>query len=252
MINTVIISKEEDCLKLLNQKIKQLFPDLSIGGQTAKKTEIPSLVSRVKPDLVVMDYELYSGNSTLCTYRSHHHFEAVFLSNTKAHAVDAFQCCAAGYIVKPIDDALLEVAIKNACSRIDFKSYVSENEIIKIINLSRAMSCQPVFIPTMDGFELVTVGEIVRCEGREKTTLIITTDSSQKPVIRSSYNIGVFRKELEKYGFYSPHKSHLINPVFIRKYSKEGYIYMNNGDKVPLARRRKCDFLSRIPNLCGR
>jgi len=199
-----------------------------------------------------MDYELYSGDSALRTYRSHHHFETVFLSDTETHAFDALQCCAAGYVIKPIDDTLLKVAIKNAISRVDYKLYVSGNEIIKLINLSRTMSDQPVFIPTMDGFELVTVGEIVRCEGKEKSTLIITTDSNQKPVIRSSYNIGVFRKELEKYGFYSPHKSHLINPVFIRKYSKEGFIYMNNENKVPLARRKKCDFLSRIPNLCGR
>ncbi len=252
MISTVLISYKKDFLHLLKQKAQQLFPILSINGDTTKTTEIPLLISNVKPQLIVIDYELYAKQPELETYRYTNQSELIFTSDTSTHAIDAFQYSAAGYVLKPLDDSCLKIALNNAINRIQVKESIIENEIVRIINLSRTMTNKPVFIPTMDGFELLTVGQIIRCKGERGTTILTTTESTGKPIIRSSYNIGVFRQELEKYGFYSPHKSHLINPVFIRKYSKEGFIYMNNGDKIPLARRKKCEFLNRIPNICNR
>ena len=53
-----------------------------------------------------------------------------------------------------------------------------------------------------------------------------------------------FIKKLKPHGFYSPHKSHLINLNLISKYHKEGNILMNNGTWVPVSIRKKKDFLN--------
>ena len=73
-----------------------------------------------------------------------------------------------------------------------------------------------VGIPNIEGFDFVFVKEIIRCEGLQKCTRIITTSKTD---IISSYNIGEFRKLLEPYHFFSPHKSHLINLAFINQRS---------------------------------
>ncbi|MBK8493318.1 MAG: LytTR family transcriptional regulator DNA-binding domain-containing protein [Saprospirales bacterium] len=66
--------------------------------------------------------------------------------------------------------------------------------------------------------------------------------------IISSCHIGVFRDRLENQGFFSPHKSHLVNLQYIRKFLREGTLVMRDGSTVPVARRR-LTFLEQI-NIC--
>ncbi len=98
-------------------------------------------------------------------------------------------------------------------------------------------------VPTLEGFEFLHIEDIIRCEGLQKCTRIITTEKTD---MISSYNLGEFRKILEPHGFFSPHKSHLINLKYIRKYSREGTIIMNNGSWVPVSKRRKKEFLNQF------
>ena len=64
--------------------------------------------------------------------------------------------------------------------------------------------------------------------------------------IISSCNIGQYKKVLADYGFFACHKSHLINKSQIVRYHKDGQAEMANGDRVPVARRRKDTFYKEI------
>lgn len=104
-----------------------------------------------------------------------------------------------------------------------------------------------VGIPTMDCMEFIDTEKIIRCEGLQKCTLIVTTEKSD---LISSYNLGKFVGLLKENGFFQCHRSHLINLKFVKKYTREGYIFFNASSKpVPLARRRKYDFLNQIRHL---
>ena len=89
-------------------------------------------------------------------------------------------------------------------------------------------------------------GTIIRCEGVQRCTKLILKENKS---ILSSYNLGEFRKLLEAYHFYSPHKSHLISLNHIVRYDKEGTIEMTDGVAVPVARRRRQDFLEKMTRL---
>ena len=96
-------------------------------------------------------------------------------------------------------------------------------------------------IPTIEGMEFIDTQNIIRCEGLQKCTLIVTTEKSD---IISSYNIGKFAELLENDGFFPCHRSHLINLQYVKKYTREGYIFFSATSKpVPLARRKRADFL---------
>lgn len=102
-------------------------------------------------------------------------------------------------------------------------------------------------IPTIEGLEFIATEKIIRCEGLQKCTLIITTEKSN---IISSYNIGKFANLLEENGFFSCHRSHLINLQYVKKYTREGYIFFSaNSKPVPLARRKRCEFLKEMRHL---
>jgi two-component system LytT family response regulator len=101
-------------------------------------------------------------------------------------------------------------------------------------------------IPTMEGYEFIMTNEVIRCEGLQKCTRVITTTKTD---IVSSYNIGVFIKLLEPYNFFSPHKSHLINLLFIKRYLREGTIVLKDNSCVPVSKRRKSEFIGRVVHI---
>jgi len=105
---------------------------------------------------------------------------------------------------------------------------------------------QVLGIPTIEGYEFIPINKIIKCEGLQSYTRIIT--DSRKDII-SSNNIGELNKKLIPFGFFSPHKSHIISLKKIRKYSKDGVIFLDDGSNVPLARRRKCEFFKKILHL---
>ena len=100
-------------------------------------------------------------------------------------------------------------------------------------------------IPTIGGMEFLKAKEIIRCEGMQRLTKVHTVDG----VLLSSYNIGEFCRLLCGFGFFSPHKSHLINLQYLRRYHTNGAITLRDGACVPLARRRREMFLERVRHL---
>jgi DNA-binding LytR/AlgR family response regulator len=130
----------------------------------------------------------------------------------------------------------------------------SENNILRQTNTLQqypllpdmeVSACNIVGIPTLEGIEFLKTEEIIRCEGLQRLTKVFTTGAT----IISSYNIGEFGKLLCSSGFFAPHKSHLINLQYLRRYNVDGTISLRDGACVPLARRRKEAFLKWVRHL---
>lgn len=102
-----------------------------------------------------------------------------------------------------------------------------------------------VVIPSSKTYDFVAMENIVRCEGMQNYCKIHLTDGS---TMLSSCNLGVFKKALKDFGFYCPHKSHLVNSVHIVRYHKLGEVEMSDGTNVPVSRRKKDQFFSEIMN----
>ena len=55
-----------------------------------------------------------------------------------------------------------------------------------------------------------------------------------------------FSKQLEPFGFFSTHKSHLINLSKVKEYYKEGTVKMTDNSFVPVSKRKKSQFLNQM------
>jgi two-component system LytT family response regulator len=53
---------------------------------------------------------------------------------------------------------------------------------------------------------------------------------------------------LEPYGFFSIHKSHLVNIRQITRYLKNGVVEMSDGSEVPVSRRKREEFVEKVVN----
>jgi two-component system, LytTR family, response regulator len=244
-MKTVIIDNEPNHFQSLEQEILFSCPQINIRGYAHTHEEAARLITEVEPALVFMEVNMHASTAfEFLDKFPEANFETIFVAHSSQEAIEAIKCQASGYILKPLKMEELISAIEVAERRIKLKEALAHE------GLGEPRAGQGIFfpdeligIPTMEGFEFLPIKEIIRCEGYQRCTRIITKDRSD---IISSYHIGLFAKRLEAKCFYATHKSHLINLHHIRTYLKEGTIKMADGASVPVSKRRKCEFLKML------
>ncbi|MEZ5082218.1 MAG: LytTR family transcriptional regulator DNA-binding domain-containing protein [Bacteroidales bacterium] len=247
MIRSILADRKNDDILSLERMISTDFPNINVCGKGQSITSAANLLNDLDPDLIFINTELLLSNGfELYDYFSNVDYEIIFLSDTLKHVADAINCKACGYLLKPIQPKPFHMAVNNALIKINNKKENQRNKLIADKYLKQSSNDDVIGIPTIEGFEFISINEIIRCEGLQKCTRVITREKTD---IVSSYNLGEFRKILEPYGFYSPHKSHLINLNYIRKYHKEGNILMVNNSYVPVAKRKKKEFLNQVKHI---
>ena len=247
MVNSLLIESEKEALTSLEDMIDNYCPQISICGKAHSITSAFELITDTNPELVFIDIALLL-NSGICIIEqlSSVDYEFIIVTDFVEYALDAIKCSAAGYVIKPVQKEDLLVAVANAHNRITKKAEYDNNKLLAERYFRQSINEDVVGIPTIEGFEFIPINEILRFEGLQKCTRVITKDKSD---IVSSYNIGEFRKLLRDFSFFSPHKSHLINLSYIRKYHREGSIRMVDGSSVPVAKRKKGEFLDQIKHI---
>jgi len=104
-----------------------------------------------------------------------------------------------------------------------------------------------VLISTYQTIELCYTHDIVYIEALENYCRITFLDG--KTVI-STQSFGTFTRQLFDSGFYQCHKSYAFNLKYLTRYYKTGTIELVNGKKIPVARRRKDEFLTTLKEWC--
>lgn len=245
MINTVLLLSEDKIRSGVDTLIVSWCPQLSVLSIIHSATQMQKIVFSGQPDLLVIDLGIYDVSGL---HEFLHFFtpdcEVIFVSLNKDFVMNAIQLCAAGYILEPVCKEDLMIAVENAERRITLKQEIKKNKMLINKMLNRISGTDLIGVPTIAGLDFLPAEEIIRCEGLQKCTRIFTR---LRPKITSSYNLGEFRKILEPYGFFSPHKSHLINLNYIKQYKKEGSIIMTDDSIIPISRRKKVEFLECIP-----
>ena len=247
MVNVLLIENEERLLSSIEEMLLRFCPQVTINGKLNSIKNSGDQIFDADPDLIFVDIEKnHNLGVDVVSYFNTVKFEVIFVTTAVHFALEAIKCQAAGFLLKPVKKEELIFAVNSAIHRIHKKKENSHNKHI-IKNLKNRSSDQDLMgIPTIEGLEFISIKDIIRCEGLQKCTRVITKDRSD---IVSSYNLGEFRKLLEPLGFYSPHKSHLINLNYIRKYHKEGNIMLLNNTFVPVAKRKKREFLDQIKRI---
>lgn len=245
-MRVVIIDDEIYARNALKELLGKYCPQLEIVGESNNAESGYNVILELDPDLVFLDIAMprESGFDMLSRFDCIN-FEIIFVTGFDKHAIDAIEFSAIGYILKPISVEALMTAVSNAQKRVALKS---ENRHIKnlLTNINQRAENQNLAVPMIKSLEFVKISDIVRFEGVQKLTAIYTISGRK---LMSSYNIGIFRHRLGNHLFYSPHKSHCINLQHIQKYLHEGYIVMVDGAHVPVAKRRRKEFLEMIKTL---
>ena len=244
-IKSIIVDHEPGISSYLKKCLLAKFPQISIHGEASSYLEASALIKSTNPDLIFSDVNIFNRNSSSTHLENSDTYEMIYLSDRSEDAIQAIRQEVCGFMLKPlnINDIVVSVgsAIRKLSGRIlscGMPSFAQDQGTLPHTKL--------VGIPTMEGIDFLYGHEIVRCEGLQKCTRIVCT---RKNNIISSYNIGEFKKLLEEHGFFACHKSHLINLMHVRKFTKEGFVFLIDNIAIPLARRKRLEFLHVLKHL---
>jgi two-component system, LytTR family, response regulator len=243
----VIIDDERNARETLEKIIERFFSNkLKVMHSADSVKEGVFAINKCRPDIVFLDIEMPEENGfKLFDYFDIINFEVIFTTAYKQYAIDAIKFAALDYLLKPIN----YIDLRDVLVRLDKKEKNKSNlpqieAFLSNIN-SEPGNFNKIALPTMDGFQLEKVNNIVYCQAEENYTKIFTNRNEAILVARTLKNI---EEMLPCEIFFRIHKSHLVNLNYIKAYSKtDGYhVVLENGIKLDVATRRNEEFIKAL------
>jgi two-component system LytT family response regulator len=169
-------------------------------------------------------------------------FKVVFVTGFDQYALNAIKFSALDYLLKPINAKELKETVEKAINQLSDQNGLGNlKNLLSTLQNPRSRK-NKLAVPTQQGLEMIEIQEIMRCEAANGYTIIHLRND--KPIL-SSRDLKTYQELLDEYDFFRIHDSHLVSHLHIQKILNEdgGIVVMSNETKLPIARRRKSDFL---------
>ena len=245
MYHTVIIDDDQLARRGLRRILEQNFPEIEILGEADSIASGLLLINGVEPDLVFLDIEMADGTGfSLLEKLQNVDFKVVFTTSYSDYAITAFKYSAFDYIVKPV---LIE-NVRLTINRINEIPVLHEKKRIEVLkrNLNQGQEDDPtIALPEINGFTIVKVKDIVRCEGERNYSRIFFDNGTSVLVSRTLLD---FDNLLVSHGFFRIHRSHLISLKNVNRYLKTdgGIVEMMDKTQLPVSPKFKDELLTRL------
>ncbi|PWK29222.1 LytTR family two component transcriptional regulator [Arcicella aurantiaca] len=243
MFSAIIIDDESHARESLSTMLSLNCPDIQILGTASSASEGFQMITKHNPDLIFLDIEMPNGTGfDLLTRFVKPTFKVVFVTGFDQYALNAIKFSALDYLLKPINANELKEAVEKAKLQMTTQNGIGDlKNLLSTLQNPRSRK-NKLAIPTQQGLEMIEIQEIIHCEAANGYTIIHLQEG--KPLM-SSRDLKTYQELLEDYDFYRIHDSHLIAHFHVQKVLNEdgGVAVMSNDSKLPIARRRKSDFM---------
>jgi two-component system LytT family response regulator len=246
-IKTILVDDEPRGLSSLQLLLQMNCPEVEIMAMCGSAEEAKAKISTLQPQLVFLDIAMPGKTGfDLLHDLNNINFEIIFVTAHNNYMIQAFHFSAVDYLLKPVDDDLLIEAVKRAGKRIEEKSGGQQIETL-LHNISHKNGSQKMklCIPSLKGFQVIDIHELVYCEASGNYTNFHFTNQS---LICASKPIHEYEELLADCNFVRIHKSYLVNLEHIKEYvrGEGGTVIMSNGHEVEVSRRKKDMLMTRI------
>jgi len=239
-IKSVIVEDELAAREVLKNYLSKYCPQVELVGEAQNIKEAVPLLHEIKPQLVFLDVEMPFGNAfDVLEACKELHFETIFVTAFSEYSLKALNQSAAYYLLKPISIEELIVAVNKVQHQIMNHEIFNRNKIIVENFHESKPEKQQVILPTLEGFEVVKMEEIVRLRGNGNFTDLYLNNGTKKMVCRFLKHFS----EILPLPFIRVHKSHIINMNCVKSYNKGGIITLNDGVEIEVSPTYKEEFL---------
>ena len=236
MISVFVVEDEARILETTLAMLAEM--EVNVLGSASDIDTAFEKITSLAPDLVLLDVEVGSQTSFQLLERIDTiDFKVIFITAHQKYAVDAFKFSAVDFLMKPLSMSALETAIRRTTHAIE-----SQRESLSVLqhNLNHAAH-QKIILKTQDKIQIFKLDEIIHCEADLSYTIFYT----EQEQVMVSKTLGYYEDLLSNHGFIRIHKSHLVNLKHIRQIRKAdgGEVELSNGSWIPIAQRKKEEFL---------
>jgi len=245
MITCIIVDDELKNIRLLQAMLKMHCPTVQIIATENKSKNAVQLIQNMQPELLFLDVEMpYLNAFDLLKKLQPACFQTIFVTAFSHYAIEAIELQATGYLTKPVNAQKLIAAVN-----ISVKLLSEKNNPLHFNNKLTTGNIHPIpnKIPlsTSNGIVFVKLNDIMYCESSGNYTNFYLCNNKKMLISRQ---LGEYEKLLPAADFIRLHDKYLVHLFFIKEYIKGsgGEVLLENGKLIPVATRRKEDFLSRF------
>lgn len=238
-LKAVVVDDEINSRTILRNYLSKYCPTVKVIGEAGSVAETIEILKSVEhPDIVFLDVEMPYGNAfDFIEQVPDRDFEIVFVTAYDHYAVEALNAQATYYLLKPI-------AIDQLIQAVQHVTHIKEREkelLDKILVPKITITDSKITIPTQDGFEILSISDILYCEADDNYTKIYLEKGSKLV----SKTLKYFEDLLKDKGYARVHKSYLINVNKITKYKKGkgGSVTLSSGKELPVSSSKKANLL---------
>ncbi len=236
-LTAVIVDDEPHCIETLEWDLKTYAPSCSVMATFVDPRMALAELPVLSPDVLFLDIEMPHLNGfelldRLQELTSH----LIFTTAYSQYAVKAFRHSAVDYLLKPVDGEELARALAKV--NVDPERTRDPNALKVLfdqLSLEEGRSSK-LSLPTSDGWELVAIAEIVRCQSDGSYSYIYLADGRRLTISR---NLKQLEDPLSAYGFQRVHHRHLVNVARISKVMRNGCLLLSDGSEIVVSRAKK-------------
>ncbi|PST82668.1 DNA-binding response regulator [Pedobacter yulinensis] len=211
---------------------------------TAKKE-----IALLKPDLVLADIRLKDGDSfQLFDEMESLDFQVIFLTAYDQYAIRALNLGAFAYMLKPVDELSL-TAWLNKCYQHREEEAVASHQlaVAREHYLAQGITAtKRIALKSLECIEVVSLDDVLYCKSDKGYTTFYLCGGRE---ILVSKGLKDYESLLTPFGYIRCHQSYLVNFKFVKKYYREGYLEMENKEKILVSSRKKEEVLRYLENI---
>lgn len=245
-MNIIIIEDEKPAARLLQRKVEKLSLQVNTMLHSVEES-ITWFQNNAHPDLIFLDIQLSDGLSFEIFEQIDIKSAVIFTTAYDEYALRAFKLNSIDYLLKPIDEDELEVAINKFKARTQVQNFSLDFEAIKrmLVNPVEKEYKKRFSVKIGQQLKVISIDEVECFYSENKGTYIHTFDNRDYLI---DATLEVLETEINPKDFYRVSRKFIV-PL---KAVKEIQVYSNSrlkiilptykDDEIIVARERVSDF----------
>lgn len=239
MLKAAILDDEVKGSKLLTHKLNVFEDELQVVAVFNDAEKAAKAISQLDIDVLFLDVEMPGLNGfQVLEQLGAFDFEVIFTTAYDTYTLEALRLSAVDYLLKPVDEDELQLAITRLKKRVAEKA--AHKEIKKEEKPKNRLA-----LPTAEGVYIVDKANIIRVEAMSNYSVFILTDAKKIVV---SKTLKEYESALDADNFMRVNRSVIVNLNFVVKYRKGdgGTLELSDGAEIEVSTQKKEALLQKL------
>lgn len=244
MLTAVIVDDEPKAIQGLSWELSNFNDQINVIATFNDPEKALIYLANNEIDCLFLDIEMptMDGFQFLKKLKSRD-FAVVITTAYNEYAIKALKNDAIDYLLKPIDTDDLEETITKI-KKYTIRS-LNSNKVEKVLlNFNKKLNNKKITINTDGKLIFLEPDEIIFIESDGNYSSIHTTNNKKIVVTKKLKEVNTL---LPEEVFFRIHNSYIINLKKVKEFLKtDGYVVLENNQKIPVSRQKKADFLDKF------